>query len=209
MDAQTSICAVVLGGPDHGLAVYASSEAGPLGPAVEQLMVTGPVLATAAAGAVTTVNDADDTGGRWPAWAGGARDSGYRGMRSWPVQVAASPIGALVVLSTNSWSPAAGQGAGNRSTPAGQALADVCALILQLPGPSQRWAQAVLNLQAATERDVVVHQAVGMIAAAHDVDIPAAAAALAASITGTDGDAVALALRVVTREVRPQDGPLA
>lgn len=65
----------------------------------------------------------------------------------------------------------------------------------------------MLNLQAAVERDAVVHQAVGMIAAAHDADIPAAAAALAAHAAGLDGDAVGLARRVVSREVRPQDVP--
>lgn len=123
--------------------------------------------------------------------------------------VAASPIGALVVLSTNSWSPGAGANGGNRSTPAGQVLTDVCALIAKLPGPSQRWAQAVLNLQAAVDREVVVHQAVGMIAAAHDVDILAAAAPLAADAANTDGDAAALARRVAARKVAPQDVPLA
>ncbi len=130
-------------------------------------------------------------------------------MRSWPVQVANSPIGALVVLTTDVWSRPPGAAGGDRSSGAGQALADVCALVLQLPRPSQRWAQAVLNLQAATERDVAVHQAVGMIAAAHDVDILAAAVALAARAEALGEDAVALARRVVAREVRPQDVPLA
>lgn len=124
MDSQTSVCAVVLGGADVGLAVHASSEVGSLRSAVEELVVTGPVLTTAASGAVSTVNNLDDAGGRWAAWAGGAREVGYRGMRSWPVQVAASPIGALVVLTTDSCSRAAGEGGGDRSTSAGPTLAD-------------------------------------------------------------------------------------
>lgn len=212
MGVDTCRCAVVLGEPDTDLSVHATSHPDATGPllAPPRVWTSGPVHTSATSGAVSTINDVRPANLRWPAWAELARAAGVAGVRCWPVQVATRPVGALVVLTTDTWTAAAAPGDSPgraRSNATGTALADVCSVVLQLPSPEQRWSRVLTNLHRPLQVDVVVHQAVGMIAAAAEVGIPAAAAALAAHADRLGVEVTALAHQVLSRTVAARDIP--
>ncbi len=206
MGAGTSVCTVVLGDPGTGLAVHTTSASRAGAPVIvpENVLLTGPVQTTSSSGAVSTIEDARTPNARWTRWAEQARTTGVVGLRCWPVRVAGRPVGALVVLTSDPWSAHAPTGSG-RSNAAGQALADVCSVVLQLPAPAHRWARVLCHLQTTLEVDVVVHQAVGMVAAAQEVDITAAAAALAAHAQRLGTEVTDVARQVVARTLPAGD----
>ncbi|UZJ25883.1 ANTAR domain-containing protein [Rhodococcus antarcticus] len=68
-----------------------------------------------------------------------------------------------------------------------------------MPAPAHRWARVLTHLQTTLEVDVVVHQAVGMVAAAQEVDIATAAAALAAHAQRLGTEVTDAARQVVAR----------
>lgn len=192
MGPDAASCVVLLGEPDTGFAVHAA--VGPL-TVPDRVLLGGPLLVSASSGAVSAVEDVHAAGARWAGWGADAGAAGVTGVRCWPVRVADRPLGALAVLTRRPWSAA------TRSSTAGQAMADVCSMTLQLSGPAQRWEQAVAQLRSTISLDAVVHQAMGMVAAASEVDIPAAAAALAAHADRIGTTAAVLARQVVTGAV--------
>lgn len=191
--------AVVLGAPGSGFSVQAVASEGRT-PGTG-LLLGGPVLAASSTGTMTTVDDTATTRGRWAGWAATAASVGIGAVRCWPVRVAGRPVGALVALVGEPWS------ARSRSSATGQALADLCSVALQLPPGLRRWEQAAAYLQSALVVDVAVHQAVGMVAAALESDVTAAAVAVTAHAARLELTVDELARMLVAREVLPRDVP--
>lgn len=132
-------------------------------------VTTGPALVSARNGAVTMIDDlADAQDTRWPQYRLDALQAGIRGMRSFPLKVLGSSVGALVVHTDEPWGV-------QRPNELGQTLANLAAIAISIaPQLHQRRAEVGETIETLLHGTVVIATATGIIAELTGGDAPRA-----------------------------------
>lgn len=123
----------------------------------------------------TPVVNADlaDAAGRWPRFAPRATAAGFHSVHAFPMRLRNQVIGALNVFGS-----APGPSLGDTDVPIVQALADIAAIGLLQERAIRRGELLTEQLQGALNSRIVIEQAKGAIAQAHDLSVDEAFTAL-------------------------------
>lgn len=125
----------------------------------------GPCIEAFTTHELVTVESVAEMHRRWPRFAGATEESGYAGAHAIPLRLRHETIGSLNLFREM-------EGALNEEDArAAQALADVATISLLAQRSLERATVAAEQLSGALESRVVIEQAKGFVARAHDVSV--------------------------------------
>ncbi|GAA2593241.1 GAF and ANTAR domain-containing protein [Dactylosporangium fulvum] len=136
--------------------------------------------------------DLGTAGARWPRFAPYATAAGFRSVHAFPLRLRNDVIGAMGVFGTGSTA------FDNADVQIMQALADVAAIGLLQERTIRQGEVLIEQLQGALNSRIIVEQAKGAVAQAHDVSVDAAFELIRAHARRTHRSLSDVALRVAT-----------
>lgn len=156
----------------------------------------GPGLAAYRSGRAISIADISESAHRWPLYSRDAREAGYATVHAVPMRLRKETIGALSLFRTTAGPMAPDDAA------AAQALADAATIGIIHERAFREADLTRQQLQRALDSRVIIEQAKGLLAHAHDVDVDAAFHILREHARMTNQRLHDVAISVVERRLR-------